>query len=66
MICPTCGHGEHRVLRTDAGDGRIQRTRECVRCGKRWHTAEVTADVLAKANEIREAYRKLGQAVGEE
>lgn len=63
MNCPTCGHGDHRVLRTDAGEDRIVRTRECIRCGKRWRTAEVPADVLARADEIRDVYRRIRTAV---
>lgn len=66
MNCPTCGHGDHRVLRTDEADDRIVRTRECLRCAKRWRTAEVPADVLARADEVREVLRSAIRAVGAE
>lgn len=66
MKCPTCGHGDHRVLRTDAGADRIVRTRECLQCGKRWRTAEVPATVFERAAEIREAFDLMKRTVGEE
>jgi transcriptional regulator NrdR family protein len=66
MKCPTCGAGDHRVLRTDAANGRVRRTRECLTCGKRWHTLEILEDELRRADEVREALRHAIRAVGEE
>lgn len=63
MNCPNCGHGEHRVLRTAEEDEAIARTRECLKCAKRWKTAEVDAERLERANDIIEAYERLGGAV---
>lgn len=66
MKCPACGHGEHRVLRTDAKDGRVRRSRECLQCGKRWHTVELLEHEVERADDIREALRHAIRAVGEE
>lgn len=66
MKCPSCGNNDHRVLSTSQADDRIMRTRECITCGKRIRTAEVPVDVLERAKGITEAYRSLGQVVGEE
>lgn len=62
MKCPTCGAGEHRVLRTDELDDRIVRTRQCETCGGRWRTAEVPAVILAAMARIRAAWDALGKA----
>jgi transcriptional regulator NrdR family protein len=65
MKCPTCGHGEHRVMRTDADDGVLRRARECLRCGKRWHTIEAPETVYKQVEAVRELGRKLRDAIGE-
>lgn len=62
MNCPVCNHGEHRVLRTNGA----RRTRECLKCGKRWFTIEAPEDVYTRAEEIREAFQRLRGVVGEE
>lgn len=66
MNCPICNHGEHRVLRTDAKDGIVRRARECLSCGKRWHTVEAPEEVYTRAAEIREIFRQGVRAIGEE
>lgn len=65
MNCPVCSGGQHRVLRTDAKDGRVRRSRECLGCGKRWHTVEVPETVLERADEIAEAWKHMRDAIGE-
>lgn len=62
MKCPTCGHGDHRVLRTK-GD---RRTRECLQCGKRWHTVEAPEQMYRRAAEVLELGRRLREIHGEE
>jgi transcriptional regulator NrdR family protein len=66
MNCPTCAHPDHRVLRTDAKDGRVRRARECLRCGHRWHTVEMPEADAKRADEVREVLRHAIRAVGEE
>lgn len=66
MNCPTCGHGEHRILRTDAQDGRVRRSRECLQCGHRWRTLEVPEAEARRFVELAEAWRAMGRIVGEE
>jgi transcriptional regulator NrdR family protein len=64
--CPTCGHPDHRVLRTDAKDGRVRRSRECLRCAARWHTVEALEQDWKRAELIRESLQFAIRAVGEE
>lgn len=66
MNCPNCGHGNHRVLRTDALDGRVRRSRECLSCGKRWHTIEAPEEIYRRAADVVEIGRQLRDAIGEE
>lgn len=65
MKCPTCGNGEHRVLRTAEQDGRIRRTRECLRCTKRWFTVEAPEPLYEQAAEMLEIGRRLREIAGE-
>lgn len=58
MKCPACGHGEHRVMRTDAADGVVRRARECIDCGKRWHTIEAPETVYQEVELIKEVMRR--------
>lgn len=44
----------------------MRRTRECLQCGKRWHTIEAPEEVYARAEEIREIFRQGVRAIGEE
>lgn len=46
MVCPHCGHGNHKVIDTrDTGDG-IRRRRECQQCGQRFTSYEHVAPSL--------------------
>lgn len=46
MICPHCGHGNHKVIDTrDTGDG-IRRRRECQHCSQRFTSYEHVAPSL--------------------
>lgn len=46
MVCPHCGHGNHRVIDTrDTGDA-IRRRRECAQCGQRFTSYEHVAPSL--------------------
>lgn len=65
MRCPICDHPDHRVIRTDAQDDRVRRTRECLKCAHRWHTAEVPETMIERAGEIVEAFARMRDAVGE-
>lgn len=65
MNCPICDHSDHRVIRTDAKDGLVRRSRECLKCAHRWFTAEVPETVLERAAEIAEAWRHMRDAIGE-
>lgn len=55
--CPTCGHGEHRVIRTDEREAVVRRTRECAQCLKRWATVEAPEAVYAVARDVRDKVR---------
>lgn len=65
MNCPACAHPDHRILRTDAQGGVVRRTRECLKCTKRWHTIEAPEPVFRRAEEIAEAFEAMRGAVGE-
>lgn len=43
MLCPQCGHDEHKVICTEkVMDGNtIRRIRQCASCGMVWTTREV-------------------------
>ena len=46
MVCPHCGHGNHKVIDTrDTGDA-IRRRRECQQCGQRFTSYEHVAPSL--------------------
>ncbi len=46
MVCPHCGHGNHKVIDTrDTGDG-IRRRRECQQCKQRFTSYEHVAPSL--------------------
>jgi len=46
MVCPHCGHGNHKVIDTrDTGDA-IRRRRECQHCGQRFTSYEHVAPSL--------------------
>ena len=40
--CPDCGSRASHVYRTINGEQRITRARECIHCGKKWQTIEMT------------------------
>jgi transcriptional regulator NrdR family protein len=63
--CPTCGHGENRVLATQGGSERVTRLRQCCQCGKRWKTAEAPLEVLERAERVLSAARQLQVLAGE-
>lgn len=63
MNCPVCGKGNHRVLRSGAREGGIQRMRECVDCGHRWQTIEAPVAVLERANDIVAAFETMKRLV---
>lgn len=46
-------------------DDRVRRSRECNKCGKRWHTIEAPETVYARAADIAEAFERMKGAVGE-
>ena len=55
MTCPECGSNQHSV--TDSRDGGVQvvrRQRQCLACGHRWKTVEVSsgAPVLRTTEEL--------------
>lgn len=46
MVCPHCGHGNHKVIDTrDTGEA-IRRRRECQQCGQRFTSYEHVAPSL--------------------
>lgn len=65
MNCPNCGHGEHRVIRTAEKDGRVRRTRECLKCAGRWHTIEAPEAIYQQAADVVEVGRRLRDVIGE-
>lgn len=66
MKCPTCQEEDHRVLRTEALEIGVRRSRLCLQCGKRWHTVETTDEIYQRAASIVEAGRKFRELIGEE
>jgi transcriptional repressor NrdR len=67
MKCPTCGHGDHRIVYTRAtDDGALRRRRECLQCGFRWFTVEAPEAVYDRAAGVVDKFRELQKAVGEE
>lgn len=56
MLCPSCTHGNTRVLRKDG----LRRRRECLDCGRRWSTEEWPVADLKEAKRLR---RELDAAV---
>ena len=66
MKCPTCQHEDHRVLRTEDRGTVVRRSRECLQCGKRWHTIEAVEGIYQRAAGVVEAGRKFRDMIGEE
>ena len=63
MKCPICAHADHRVVRTDAKDGRVRRSRECLKCAHRWFTIEILEDEFKRLDAVKSAYLALVLAV---
>ncbi len=60
MVCPHCGHGNHKVIDTrDTGEA-IRRRRECQQCGQRFTSYEHVAPSLLviKRDGRRESFDK--------
>jgi transcriptional regulator NrdR family protein len=62
--CPTCGHGEHRILRTKERGSAIRRNRQCDRCGHKWATLEVNENEIAADREKLVRARALAKELG--
>ena len=60
MNCPFCGNQQTKVIDTDKDEGvRIDRRRQCLRCGKRFNTYEqpyLNIPVIIKTDGTREEY----------
>jgi transcriptional regulator NrdR family protein len=65
MKCPNCGHPDHRVIASEAREGRVHRRRECDQCKKRWNTIEAPEVVYQEAATVVEIGRQLRNAIGE-
>jgi Zn ribbon nucleic-acid-binding protein len=65
LNCPICANDAHRVLWTDAKDGRVRRSRECLKCAHRWRTVEITEARFDRTHDIEEAFRHMLGAIGE-
>lgn len=58
MNCPVCSH-DTRILRTED----TVRRRECVKCGHRFHTAEILKAELERSQRIIEDAKALADRI---
>jgi transcriptional regulator NrdR family protein len=65
MNCPTCGHEDSAVIRTEADAGTVTRRRQCSSCGYRWSTVEVPAAAWKQRTQLLEQAGDFARAVVE-
>ena len=58
MNCPECQSNQTKTIITRTYDDYIRRRRECISCGYRFTTYEITAETVAQALAVKATYLK--------
>lgn len=64
MNCPACTSEEQRVMSTKTGPYKIMRLRECMACGHRWSTVEISsadAALMEQAIQVVRSFASLSR-----
>ena len=52
MKCPKCGSAEYKVIDSRITEETVRRRRECLKCGNRWSTAEISIDEYRRLSAV--------------